>query len=213
MTDMKKSEQSLCQSDTENLLSAPSKEVAWEDIFLTPLNESDLDSIYEWQNSPSLRDLTMGFRFPIQKETAKDWLRSIKEQNSKSRIVFAIRLKTDLVGTISLHSIEQYQRKSLFGIYIGNKTHRNKGIGFVSTCLILDYAFKGLDFRKVSLEVIEKNPNAIALYERIGFQREGKKREEYYMDGKYIDTYLYGILKNEFNVSIPKSANRLLHSI
>ena len=154
----------------------------------------------------------MGFRFPIQLDTAKEWLKNVREQNSKSRIVFAIRHKKNLVGTISLHSIEQYQRKSLFGIYIGETAHRNKGIGYVSTCLILDYAFNGLDFRKVSLEVTDNNPSAIALYERIGFVKEGIRRQEYFVDGKYIDTHMYGILKEEFKIKLPKHANRLLHT-
>jgi len=196
----------------ERAKTTPSSHNDWGNVYLTPLNETDIGLIFDWQNSPSLRDLTMGFRYPIQLDTVKDWLKTVKEQNSTSRVVFAIRLKNALVGTISLHSIEQYQRKSLFGIYIGNTTHRNKGIGFVSTCLILDYAFNGLDFRKVSLEVIENNPSAIALYERIGFKKEGAKRQEYFVDGKYIDTYMYGILKEEFKIIIPKSANRLLHT-
>ena len=197
----------------ERAKTEPSSNNDWESIFLTPLQESDTTSIYEWQNSPSLRDLTMAFRFPIQLDTAKDWLKNVREQNSKSRVVFAIRHKSNLVGTISLHSIEQYQRKSLFGIYIGDTAHRNKGIGYVSTCLILDYAFNGLDFRKVSLEVIENNPNAIALYERIGFVKEGTRRQEYFVDGKYVDTRMYGILKEEFKIKLPKTANRLLHTL
>ena len=154
----------------------------------------------------------MGSRFPIQVDTAKDWLKNVREQNSKSRIVFAIRYKNDLVGTISLNSIEQYQRKSLFGIYIGDKAYRNKGIGYVSTCLILDYAFNGLDFRKIGLEVIENNPGAIALYKRIGFVKEGTRRKEYFVDGKYIDTHMFGILKEEFLIKLPEHANRLLHT-
>ena len=92
----------------ERAKTEPSSNNDWESIFLTPLQESDIASIYDWQNSPSLRDLTMGFRFPIQLDTAKDWLKNVREQNSKSRVVFAIRHKSNLVGTISLHSIEQY---------------------------------------------------------------------------------------------------------
>ena len=192
---------------------AAGSHASWEDVFLTPLDESDIDSLHEWQNSPDLRDLTMGFRFPIQKSSVKEWLQSIKEENSKSRIVFAIRLKKIIVGTISLHNIEQYQRKSQLGIYIGAKAQRGNGIGFISTSLLLDYAFNGLDFRKVNLEVIESNANAALLYERIGFQKEGTKRQEYFIDGKYIDTNLYGILRDEFSMIIPKQANRLLYTI
>jgi diamine N-acetyltransferase len=184
----------------------------WGNVYLTSLNETDLGLICGWQNSPSIRDLTMGWRFPIQLDTAREWLKILAEQNSKSQVVFAIRLKNDLVGIISLRNIEAFQRKSLFGIYIGDTTHHNKGIGLVSTCLILDYAFNGLDLRKVSLEVIENNPTAISLFEGIGFKKEGTKRQEYFADGKYMDTRIYGILKEEFKLIIPKSANRLLHT-
>ena len=184
----------------------------WEVVFLTPLEERDLDLIYSWQNSPSLRDLTMGFRFPIQKDAVRDWLKSIKEQNTRTRVVFAIRVRDALVGTISLHSIDQFQRKAFLGIYIGDSSERSKGIGYISTCLILDYAFNGLDFRKVSLEVVATNSSAIALYDRIGFVREGTRRKEYFVDGKCIDTHLYGMLKEEFGEIIPKAANRLVHA-
>ncbi len=184
--------------------------VPWGDVFLTPLNESDLDLLYEWQNSPKIRDLTMGFRFPVQKSTVRDWIKIVEEQNSKSQVVYAIRLKADLVGIVSLHQIQQYQRKSLFGIYLGDSVHHSKGVGFVATCLILDFAFNGLDFRKVSLEVVESNQSAINLYERIGFMNEGVKREEYFVGGKYLNTRLFGILNHEFKIDIPDDANRLV---
>ena len=186
--------------------------VPWSEVHLTPINESDLDSLYEWQNAPWIRDLTMGFRFPVQTNSVKNWIREVEEQNSKSQVVYGIRLSGKLVGAISLHRIEQFQRKSLLGIFIGDKSQRNLGIGFMSTCLILDFAFNGLDFRKVSLEVIAKNHDAIALYERIGFRIEGIRREEYFVDGKSLDTHLFGILRSEFMFKIPEDANRLIHT-
>jgi diamine N-acetyltransferase len=182
----------------------------WGDVFLTPLIESDSDLLYEWQNSPKIRDSTMGFRFPVQKNTVKDWIKKVEEQNSKSQVVYAIRLKTDFVGIVSLHQIQQYQRKSLLGIYLGDSAHHGKGIGFVAMCLILDFAFNGLDFRKVSLEVVESNQSAINLYKRIGFINEGLKREEYFVGGKYLNTQLFGILNHEFKIDIPDDANRLV---
>ena len=77
-------------------------------------------------------------------------------------------------------------------------------------CLILDFAFNGLDFRKVSLEVVESNQSAINLYKRIGFINEGLKREEYFAGGKYLNTQLFGILNHEFKIDIPGDANRLV---
>ena len=187
--------------------------LAWADVFLTPLKNSDTDALYEWQNSAKIRDLTMGFRFPVQTSTVENWIKKVEDQNSKSLVVYGIRVKTVLIGLVSLHHIDQYQRKSLLGIYIGNNEQQRKGVGFIATTLILDFAFNGLDFRKVGLEVVERNQNAISLYEKVGFVKEGTKREEYFVDGKYLDTHVYGILKNDFKMNIPHDANRLLFSL
>jgi RimJ/RimL family protein N-acetyltransferase len=187
------------------------KNLEWNLVKLTPFGEDDAAQLFQWQNDPDIRDLTKGFRFPVQMDNVKEWLKSIRDQNSKSRTIFAIRVANKFAGTVQLNSIDPYQRKAMFGIMIGDPEQRGKGVGYMATSLMLDYAFNGLDFRRVGLEVIEPNP-AKHLYERLGFKIEGKIREDYYSDGKSIDTLLYGILRSEFVIDIPKNANRLLKS-
>ena len=195
-----------------NPLQSNEKILDWQNTELTPLEESDLDLLYTWQNEPNIRDLTMGFRFPVQRETVKEWIRHQREQNAKSRIVFAIRQQYALVGTAQLHSIDQYQRRASLGIYIGDLKRRNNGLGFVSCSLIIDYAFNGLDFRKIGLEVVSINKNAIRLYEKLGFKKEGVRIEEYFLDGKYLDVYIYGLQKTDWKLDIPSTAHRLVGS-
>src|SRR5688500_7972191 len=89
------------------------KAIDWAHVRLMPLEESDVELLYVWQNASNIRDLTMGFRFPIQKETVKEWIKNQQEKNAKSRVVFAIRQEENLVGTIQLNNIDQYQRKAL----------------------------------------------------------------------------------------------------
>lgn len=186
------------------------KVVDWENIKLTPLEESDADFLYVWQNASNVRDLTMGFRFPVQKETVKEWIKNQREQNGKSRVVFAIRQEERLVGTIQLHSLEPYQRKALLGIYIGETGKRNTGVGFVSCALVIDYAFNGLNIRKIDLEVLSINQNAIALYEKLGFKKEGTKINDYFLDGQYLDVYIYGLQQADWKIIVPSRAHRLL---
>src|SRR5689334_10411649 len=146
---------------TADSIPSDKKVIDWTHIKLTPLEESDIDLLYVWQNLPSIRDLTMGFRFPIQKETVKEWIKNQRGQNE------------NLIGTIQLHCIEPYQRKALLGVYIGEPKSRNQGSGFVASSLLIDYAFQGLDMRKIGLEVLSINHSAIALYEKLGFKKEG----------------------------------------
>ena len=191
-------------------ISPDKKTIDWTHIRLTPLEESDVDLLYVWQNASSLRDLTMGFRFPVQKETVKEWIKSGREQNAKSRVVFAIRQNEDLVGTIQLHSIDPYQRKAQLGVYIGESKNRNNGFGFISCSLLIDYAFNGLDMRKIGLEVLSVNRNAIALYEKLGFKKEGTKINEYFLGGQYLDVLIFGLQKKDCKIDIPITANRLI---
>ena len=186
---------------------------AWASLKLTPLEDGDVDSLYVWQNEPSIRDLTMGFRFPVQKDAVREWLKNLRERNGKSSVAFAVRHKEELVGVLQLHSIDQYQRKAQLGVYIGDENKRGAGIGYMSCCLMIDYAFNGLGLRRIGLEVVSINSAAIQLYESLGFKKEGCKRKEYFLDGKCLDTFIYGLLETDWKMAIPRSASRLVFSV
>ncbi len=40
---------------------------------------------------------------------------------------------------------------------------------------------------RLEIEAFATNPRAIALYERLGFEREGVRREAALVDGRYVD--------------------------
>ena len=44
--------------------------------------------------------------------------------------------------------------------------------------------------RKLSLRVLSSNDAALRLYERLGFRREGTLREEFLIEGRYVDDVL-----------------------
>ena len=182
----------------------------WESIRLTALEDSDIEKIFEWTNFPGIRDLTMDPRLPVQKQSVGEWVNELRHQRPVSKIVFGIRASNELVGMGLLHGIDQFQRKTLIGLYIGGAANQRRGIGFVAMSLLIDYAFNGLDLRKISLEVISENNKAVNLYKKVGFIHEGTKREDYFLDGKRFDVSIYGMLSDEFVVPIPRGAHRLV---
>jgi RimJ/RimL family protein N-acetyltransferase len=181
----------------------------WDRVALTPLDDSDIDAVQGWQNDPAVRDLTMGFRLPVQKETVRDWIAGLRGPGQQNRIVYAIRHDGAAAGLIHLYDIAPFQRRATLGVLIGNPALRGQGIGHVATLLILDFAFRGLDLRKVGLEVLAGNTAAIRLYEGLGFVREGLKRQEYFADGHCWDSLVFGLLRAEFTTVLPPGARRL----
>ena len=74
------------------------------------------------------------------------------------------------------------------------------GLGImVGTALleaVLDLADNWLMLRRVELEVYADNGGAIRLYQRLGFETEGCKREAAVKAGAYVDTLVMARLRN-----------------
>ena len=58
-------------------------------------------------------------------------------------------------------------------------------------------AARGLGMERIELEVFASNARAIALYESVGFQHEGRKRRVRKLDGVYDDDVLMALLLDE----------------
>ena len=78
---------------------------------------------------------------------------------------------------------------------IGEKSAWGKGLGTEVTRYVLDYAFDALNLNRVHLTVLATNPRAIAVYEKLGFEREGVMRQAQFKRGAYIDVVVMGKLR------------------
>ena len=63
---------------------------------------------------------------------------------------------------------------------------------------ILEYYFKSLKLRRMTVMLSEDARTGIKLAERMGFKLEGTMRKSIKRDGKLFDTRIYGILYEEF---------------
>jgi ribosomal protein S18 acetylase RimI-like enzyme len=88
-------------------------------------------------------------------------------------------------------------RDSILGIAIA-KAYQGKGYGPEAIKWALDWAFVHAGLHCVRLGCFSFNTNAIAVYERIGFVLEGRKRESLWVNGGWHDGLLYSILDREW---------------
>ena len=71
--------------------------------------------------------------------------------------------------------------------------YRNRGIGTKMMQQALDWAARQR-IRRVELEVFAENAPAIHLYQKFGFEVEGRKRHAVYKWGRYLDMLVMGLL-------------------
>jgi RimJ/RimL family protein N-acetyltransferase len=88
---------------------------------------------------------------------------------------------------------------------LGEPEEWGKGYGSEATRLVLRYAFETLNLNRVWLHVYEYNERGLRAYEKAGFRREGRLRQEMFRDGRYWDTIVMGILRDEWLAARPQA--------
>lgn len=165
-------------------------------IHLRRLSVDDVNARYlGWLNDPlvmagiATADYTMEKLYAyVQEKTTVD-----------NAVFFAIIAKdTDLhIGNIKLDFIDKKAQVAELGIMIGDRDYWGRGVGFDACSLAIDYGFHELGLRKIWLAVYQSNPQAMKLYQKLGFQLEGTLRKHVLVNGEFVDKYLMGLFKEE----------------
>lgn len=173
-------------------------------VWLSALGREDAAVIVHWDtDSAFLRLLDAAPAVPRTEEEVVRWLESAHRDHN--RYVFGIRLliSDELIGWLELDDIQWNHRTCGLGIGIGSAMHRGRGYGSEALTLALDFAFYELNLHRVGLTVFAYNYRAIALYEKLGFVREGASREHLQRDGQRYDLLHYGLLCREWAATHP----------
>ena len=141
-------------------------------IYLVPLSLYHLSEKYvEWMNDNEVNKyLESGGDYTMQK------LYEFLAEVEKKKILFwAIHLKSDdkHIGNIKIDPINFKHGFAEYGILLGDKLEWGKGFAKEASNLVIDYCFKELKLRRITLGVIKNNLNAIKLYQSLGFKIEG----------------------------------------
>jgi len=168
------------------------KELQTDRLHLRQLLESDVEEIFFLRSdSNQLKYLD---RDPaVDKEDALDWIRMINNLQAKNEsYTWAICLKSNpkLIGTFCFWNIQ----KQHYRAEIGYNLHPDyQGKGLMVECLqsALSFGFEELKFHSVEANVNPANEKSIKLLLRLKFVKEAHFKENYFYDGKFIDSAIY----------------------
>jgi len=167
-------------------------------VRIRAVEQTDLDEIMKWVNDPEVIDNLL-MRYPISRYLEEKWLEKALDTSDMRNKAFSIETKDGIyLGGIGLHKINWENRNAEVGIVIGKKEHWGKGYGTDAMLAILEFAFNHMNLHRVYLEVYDFNVRGIKSYEKCGFKKEGALRDDRYSRGKYHDTIIMGILKEEY---------------
>ena len=166
---------------------------------LRELEKKDIPEINRWRSDPDLISLLGApFRF-INSEVDEKWYADyMSSRSTQVRCAVTTDTSDDILGLVSLLSVNALQQSAELNIMIGNLENRGKGLGTFAIKAICYHGFFNLNLHRIEVTALASNLPAQRVYEKIGFVREGVKRQARYKDGAFVDAYMYSLLKDEF---------------
>lgn len=184
-------------------------ELRCKELVLRSISDRDTEDILKWRNSEGIRKYFIDQK-KLGREDHECWLR---EKVETGRVIqFMILKKEDrhAIGTVYLQNIDHRNRKAEYGIFIGEDRQTGKGFGTAAGRLLIEYAFGSLNLHKLYLRVYEDNSRAIASYEKAGFQKEALLRDDVFVNGRFRNIVLMGVVNGRMCADEDIICNSLL---
>ena len=172
-------------------------------VRLRPLQVEDAVGAYvDSLDSPTRQLLQLGIELPTsvaKLETVLEKYAGCKDVDGV--VIFGIENSDgEMVGGTSLHTRNPKNGTFSFGINI-SRLYRKKGYADDAVRLLLKYAFHERRFQKCNSGCVEANAGSIALHSKLGFVEEGKRRRQWFMNGRFYDEILFGLTREEFDAN------------
>ena len=167
-----------------------------EKVVLRAVEREDLKRLQELEQNVDLVVLADGAWSPMPLAASEKHFEKHLEDEERSR--FVIEVDGTVIGGTGLHFRSRRDGTAALGIGIFDPAHVGKGYGRDAIRVLLDWAFRIQNYRRIWLDTLASNERAIRAYRACGFAEEGRLRQHYYYDGAYHDAVVMGILRSEW---------------
>lgn len=170
-------------------------------VGLRALESEDLVLLRDWRNISSFR---RNFREHRELNMFNQNAWYTRTMNSANDYMFMFERLADNqpVGAGGLLYISWVLRSADFSFYIGidELYIDNSGLAYDAANLLLSYGFKTLNLNKIWMELYEFDHAKIDFFtKQFNFKVDGKLRQNCFEDGKYHDSFIISLLKDEYN--------------
>ncbi|MEM9201590.1 MAG: GNAT family protein [Actinomycetota bacterium] len=101
------------------------------------------------------------------------------------------------LGEVVLMDIDSVNRSAVFRIALARESLFGQGLGTAATQRIVDFGFDEVGLHRIELEVYAFNERARHVYEALGFQVEGVRRDALWQGSGFHDAVVMAILSTE----------------
>lgn len=164
---------------------------------LRKFRRNDEESLRKNINDIDINRNTLDIPYPYTKKDAKFWIkRNLKLNKAKKQeeINLVIDINNEVVGSIGLNHISKEHDCAEVGYWLAKKYW---GYGIMTKAVeeIIKFAFNKLKLNRVYARVFTFNKASAKVLEKSGFKLEGHLIKNVKKEGKYYDSFVYGLVK------------------
>jgi len=108
-----------------------------------------------------------------------------------------IRVEGNVAGFVGFRYVDWSNQKAELGYWLA-RAYQGRGIMTACCRKLVDFAFREYELNRVEIHAATENRRSRAIPERLGFALEGKLREVEWVNDRFVDGAVYGLLRSEW---------------
>jgi len=175
------------------------KELETPRLLLRKYKIEDANDIFGMYNDYDVMKYAGPDRHLNKKDTKKFIESALSGMAQKKDIFWAITLKNEnkVIGDISLCGIDYKHAITYFGLFLA-KENWNQGIMLEAGKSVIKFAFEDVNINRIEGQMFINHISSICGMEKLKFNREAELRENFYIEDKYQNSYVYSMLKSDY---------------
>jgi len=168
------------------------------DLFVLTEEHALYTDWYNWFNNAETMSYLEHHRFPNTPANQLEFYKTALGSSSKKLQLGIMDKNKVFIGIVSLGNIDYISQKADAAIIIGEKKYQKEIYTIEAMSLMLEHAFFTLNLRRIYGGAMAK---WIADFwvSMMNATHEGMYRKHIYKNGTFHDTYLFGMLREEFS--------------
>ena len=168
--------------------------IAGPNLALRPPEPADAGALFELGRDP---EVVRFFSWGPYTERAEAAAFIDRVRTERPYEFFIVGADDRPIGLTGLTEVTERDGRAVVGTWLG-RPHWGTGANRESKALILHFAFRTLDLKRVSAYAHPENARSLAALEKVGFTREGLLRGWHVHRGQRRDVVILGMLREEW---------------
>lgn len=171
-------------------------------LLLRQITLEDAPAVFQFRSDPEVQRYNDGVMSRL--EQAKDLITKLANgYREQTMLEWGVTLQEGddtVLGIFGYANWSQVHLRAEIG-YCLRRDYWRQGIGEEALRAIIAFGFQAMNLNRIHACPWTENVASVQLLEKLGFQREGVLREEYWEEETFHDEALYALLRREYLAS------------